>query len=192
LSVKILKSPNDGDWLLARKCALNTVHRDSEEVPSSLLKKKFIASEHSPIRTMQVMWEWFDLKSWVSVHFTRHGKFADDFVQSQRNDRQKEYDRNKAPQDSPVNHIKNTNFQEIISISKVRLCYQASKETREAWIEFLEELRLTQPELVEMCVPTCVYRNGFCSEVFSKCRYNTTDKFKKELELYSKIFQKGE
>jgi hypothetical protein len=190
LTVEILKSPDDNDWLLARKCALNTVHKETENIPSSELKKKFIASEHSPIRTLRLVWKWIDIPSWVSVHFVRHSKFADHFVQSQRNDRQKEYDRNTAPQNSPVSHIVETNFQEVLAISRVRLCLQASVETRNEWIAFLEELRKTQPELVEMCVPNCVYRAGLCPEVFSKCRYNETEMFRKELEQYSKIFKK--
>ena len=69
-----------------------------------------------------------------------------------------------------IEHECEANAQAIINISKKRLCKQASPETRQAWQMFLDELQEYEPELYLMCVPECVYRNGFCPE-FNPCGY---------------------
>lgn len=142
---------------------------DATTTPSDKFLQKIIASEHSPIRSLQYIWEWTDLPSWVSVHLVRHHVGCTPFVQSQRNDRQDNYDRTAAPQNSPVLHREVANAQSIIDISKRRLCKLAAPETRYAWMLFLKELSLYAPDLVRACVPMCVYRNGLCPEVFKNC-----------------------
>ena len=67
------------------------------------------------------------------------------------------------------------NAQEIIAISKVRLCSKAEAKTREIWRTVVEELRKTEPELAAACVPNCVYR-GFCPE-FKSCGLADTETF---------------
>ena len=59
------------------------------------------------------------------------------------------------------------NAQEIINISKVRLCNKAEATTRNIWTQVIEELRKIEPELANACVPNCFYR-GFCPE-FKSC-----------------------
>ena len=59
------------------------------------------------------------------------------------------------------------NAQEIIAISRARLCTRAEKETRRIWNLVIEELRKQEPELAAACVPQCIYR-GFCPE-FQSC-----------------------
>lgn len=76
-------------------------------------------------------------------------------------------DRNELRQDELVSHEVEINAQATINISRKRLCYQASKETREAWIEYLNGLKLHEPELYKVSVPDCVYRCG-CPE-FKSC-----------------------
>ena len=58
------------------------------------------------------------------------------------------------------------NAQEIINISKVRLCNKAEKETRKIWEQVIRTLFISEPELAEACVPSCVYR-GHCPEIKS-------------------------
>jgi thymidylate synthase ThyX len=58
------------------------------------------------------------------------------------------------------------NAQEIINISKVRLCNKAEKTTREIWRQVIEELSKFEPELAAACVPSCIYR-GHCPEIKS-------------------------
>jgi len=175
LEVRIVNSPTDQDWLNVRNDALFTQRKSTDRVPSSELKKKFLISEHSPIRDLKVVWEWIDIPYYVSVHFSRHHQGVEHFVSSQRNDIQKKYDRRSAPQSSPVNHKCTANTQAILNISRARLCLVASPETTKAWRLFLEELYKYEPELVQLCVKPCVYRNGICPEVFKPCGYNKTE-----------------
>ena len=67
------------------------------------------------------------------------------------------------PQDAPVNLQLSLNAQEIINISKVRLCSKAEAATRKIWNEVVKELRKIEPILGDACVPQCVYR-GICPE----------------------------
>jgi hypothetical protein len=67
------------------------------------------------------------------------------------------------------------NAQEIINISKVRLCNKAEFKTRSIWNKVIEELRKTEPELANACVPSCFYR-GFCPE-FKSCGVADSDIF---------------
>ena len=52
-----------------------------------------------------------------------------------------------------------------------RLCFQASKETREYAEDFKQALNWVEPELAEVLVPNCVYRGG-CPEM-QTCGYWT-------------------
>ncbi len=187
MKVNIIKYPKDNDWLLVKNNALVTVGKESDKFPDTKWKTKILVSEHSPIRDLIYTWEWINLPSWVSTHLVRHKFGIEHFVKSQRNDRQKEYDRTKAPQDAPVNHRCTANAQAILNISHRRLCNCASKETIVAWRLFLAELSLYSPELTGLCVPSCIYRNGICPEVFSPCGYNNTDQFKDKLIIYKQI-----
>ena len=68
------------------------------------------------------------------------------------------------------------NAQEIINISKERLCNKAEATTRKViWQAVIEELRKTEPELANACVRNCLYR-GFCPEIES-CGYADTETF---------------
>lgn len=189
MHVKILTYPGDVEWLDARNDALSTRRQETNKVPSSKIKTKFILSEHSPIKELKIRWKWCDLPSWVSVHFVRHGLGITQFVSSQRNDMQNLYDRRKAPQDAPVDHRAVANFLEIMHISQKRLCLCASTETRQAWQMFLDAMQPIAPELHSCCVRPCVYRNGICPEVFSDCKFNKSKKFQEELEKYLQNFK---
>lgn len=189
MRVELISHPTDEDWIIARNNALITQRKQSDKVPSSSLKTKFLISEHSPIRSLEIIWEWRDLPYWISVHFVRHHIGITHYVSSQRNDIQKLYDRRKAPQDSLVNHRCVANFQAILNISRARLCICASKETRQAWNSFLDAIKEVEPELYRCCTKPCVYQNGLCKEVFKPCGYNKTQAFKNELENYLKNFE---
>jgi thymidylate synthase ThyX len=74
------------------------------------------------------------------------------------------------------------NAQEIIAISKVRLCSKAEKETREVWEQVIKELAKQEPILAGACVPSCIYR-GLCPEMKS-CKYNSSIAFRKDYNRY--------
>jgi hypothetical protein len=156
----------------------------SLKVPTSKWKKRILLAEHSPIRLLIINWKWEKLKYWISVHFVRHKIGIEHFVRTQRSDRTGK-NRENMSQSSFVTHECTANAQAIINISRKRLCSQASKETIEAWKEFLINLKYKEPELFDVCVPECIYR-GFCPE-FKPCGYSNTDKYLIELENYRKM-----
>lgn len=169
MKVELLKHPTEEDWLFCKQCALNTVGKSTTTLPSDEWKVKLLKSEHSPIRTL-----WFAFKLeipyWVSVHLVRHKFGVDHYISTQRDDRvEDEISRNEKPQGALVNHIIYLNAQSFINLSHVRLCNQASPETKEVFKEMVKLAVEANPEFKEVLVPKCVYRNGLCTE-FHSCK----------------------
>ncbi|MCP4650338.1 MAG: thymidylate synthase ThyX [PVC group bacterium] len=182
MKVKILE--RFGSWRGVADSANTTIHKkEGTKEPSELWKKRMLLCEHSPIRQIQIKARWEDLKSWVSVHFVRHKFGIEHWVRTQRTDRTG-IDRNGLSQDVLVEHEFLINAQAIISISRKRLCKQASKETRQAWNDFLYSIIDLEPELFQACAPDCIYR-GYCYE-FKSCGFHKTDEFKEGLKIYRK------
>lgn len=176
-------------WPEVKAAARTTIGRDGEGVyPSDAWKKNILLAEHSPIRKMNLTWRWKNLKSWVSVHFTRHKIGIEHWVSTQRSDRTGT-DRDSKRQDSPVTHECQANAQALINISRKRLCAQASPETRAAWVEVKDIVRAMDPVLASVMVPECIYR-GFCPEM-KCCGYAKTDAFLEDLAEYRKVGAEG-
>ena len=131
--------------------------------PSTEFRRKILIAEHYPIRSMSVKWKWHGIKSWVATHWVRHKWEC--FVRSQRSDRTG-VDRDKLPQDAPVDFTGEANAQALIDTMRKRLCYQASPETRAYAEDLKAKLRDVQPEMSDVLVPNCVYRCG-CPEMQS-------------------------
>lgn len=163
--VKVIKYPSQQDWEWCKTCTLNTVGKKSLTAPTKEWKEKLIKSEHSPLREL-----WFgilmEIPYYVSVHYVRHHIGVNHYVQTQRNDRQDNYDRTKAPQDAIVSHIMSVNAQELVFMSHKRLCRQADPFTRAVMQEIVRQVVELCPEFKEVLVPLCEYRNGKCSEFF--------------------------
>lgn len=172
MKVEILKHPTDEDWMLCKKCTLVTVSKDSNIPPTDEWKVKLLKANHSPVRTLEFCFRLTDIPYWVSVHLCRH-IHAIPFVSTQRNDRQDKYNRGEAPQNSPVTMCWWFNAEELITIVHKRLCYQASKETRELVEELCKKVIEVNPEFKDLLVPNCIYRNGKCDE-FHSCGYYKT------------------
>lgn len=169
-------------WGKVKRAARTTINREGEgQYPTDEWKKSILLAEHSPIRKIKLSWKWTGLKSWVSVHFVRHKIGIEHWVRTQRTDRTG-VNRDELPQGSLVEHECEADAQALINISRKRLCNQASPETREAWKEVIEELKLHDPAVASVCVPECVYR-GFCPEMHS-CGYVNTDAYKAALAAY--------
>jgi hypothetical protein len=171
-----------------KNTAMTTIGKEKGSYPTSEWKKQILLSEHSPIRKIRFSWKWFDLKSWVSVHFVRHKVGIEHFVRTQRTDRTG-IDRDNLPQGSFVEHECEADAQAIINISRKRLCSLASPETYMAWQEFLNSIKDIEPELYDVCVPECIYRNGICPE-FNSCGFNKTKQFEDKLANYIKGIEK--
>ena len=156
--------------------------------PSDEFKKQMILSEHSPLRELEFDIKMYGIPYWVSNHFVRH-VHAQPFVSTSRPDiTGSKVSRHDMRQDDLVNLQLSLNAQEIINISKLRLCNKASNETREVWYKVLDELARIEPLLASACVPQCVYR-GFCPEQKSCGRtksnvFSVIRKYYKNLETY--------
>lgn len=171
-----------GTWREVANSANTTIHKEAgvKEL-SSQWKRRMLLCEHSPIRQILVKCKWYELKSWISVHFVRHKFGIEHWVRTQRTDRTN-VNRDELTQGNVVEHEFEANAQAIINISRKRLCSQASKETREAWQAVLESIKDGQPELYSVCVPDCIYR-GWCYE-FKSCGYHKTQQFNIRLNEY--------
>lgn len=165
MKIELIKYPTEADWLLCKQCTLVTVGKETNNPPTDKFKKELLRARHSPIRVLQFMFYLKDVPYWVSVHLCRH-IHAQPFVKTQRNDRQNGYDRNAAPQDSPVDMMWLVNAEELITIANKRLCKQASKETRVLIKMLCDEVIKVCPEFKRELVPMCVRNGGICYEMF--------------------------
>lgn len=159
MKTKIIKIK--GDWQEIVNDCRTTVGKDElGKDPSAKFKREILISEHSPIRSMSVKWQWVNIPSWVATHFSRHKWEC--FIKTQRTDRTG-IDRNKLPQDAPVIMTGEANTQHLIDTARKRLCMLASRETR----RYMEDLKTTistaEPEISDVLVPNCIYRGG-CPE----------------------------
>ena len=168
-----------GTWREVANSANTTVAKEAgTKEPSDQWKRRMLLCEHSPIRQLIYKWKWYDLKYWVSVHLVRHWLGIVHWVRSQRSDRTG-VQRDDLPQGSLVEHECEANAQALINISRKRLCFLASSETRAAWVEVVQSLPL---EMGDVCRPDCIYR-GYCYE-FKSCGYHKTEAFQQELLRY--------
>lgn len=151
-----------GSWEDVVNDARNTVSKgELGHDPSTNFKKRILIAEHGPIRSISVRFRWSDIPYWVAMHWKTHTWMSN--VNTQRNDRQDNYDRNAARQDSPVTFIGEMNAQHTIDTMRKRLCRMASPETRELAEDFKRTLRTVEPEWSDVLTPNCVYR-GSCPE----------------------------
>lgn len=142
---------------LAQRACQFTNH---DHAPAKSGLEKLYRSEHSPIRT-QLFWiEMKHIPSFVSVHFVRHHVGVEHFVQTHRKDRGATETSNR---ETPVHHAMLCNAQSLINMSRKRLCFNASDETRQAMVAIKDVIRTLDPALADHMVADCVYR-GKCVE----------------------------
>lgn len=164
MQITLLEYPTEQDWYECKRRALVTVGKDKFVPPTDEWKHKILNARHSPIRRLRFSFLIEDIPSWVSVHLCRH-IHAQPYVKSQRNDRQNDYDRNKAPQDAPVSMIWDMDAEELMIIANKRLCMQASAETREVVQAACALVGTKCPEFLPYLVTMCAYQGGVCHEM---------------------------
>lgn len=152
------------DWTeIKNECRHTDNKEDTSKEATEKFVKQLLISEHSPIRLARIKWSWDGIKSWISVHFARHWLGWEKWVSTQRTDRTG-VNRDKSPQDTPVNIDVEANAQALINVSRYRLCKQASKETREYVMDLKASIKEKgQKEISNVMVPNCIYRMG-CPE----------------------------
>ena len=185
MKIEITKVTSWKDVLNAARFTQRKEPLDKE--PSRAFKKNIIKAEHSPLRCLMFNIDFYDIPNYVSVHLVRH-VHAQPFVSTSRPDIDgKQIPREEQKKIDPVNMRLFLNAQEIIHISRVRLCNKAEKETRKIWNMVVEELKKIEPELAAACVPNCIYR-GMCPEIKS-CGLADGDLFPIKLHDYQKALE---
>ena len=178
MSTKITKT--NLDWTNVKNLCRITMNKDSTAIPATeSFKKKILIAEHSLINTLTISWLWKHMPSWVSVHFARHWLGWLKFISTARTDRTN-VDRNKLPQDNPVNYAGEATAQALINVSRRRLCYQASPETRLYMEDLKTAILKVDKSISNVMVPNCIYRAG-CPEI-QICKYQFYVKFLKYVE----------
>ena len=150
----------------------------ADKEPSDKFKWNIIKAEHSPLRALMFTIDFYDIPYYASVHLCRH-VHAQPFVSTSRPDIDGTMKpREEQKKSDPVNMRLLLNAQEIINISRARLCMRSEATTRKLWQQALTELQAIEPILAYACVPNCVYR-GYCPEV-KCCGYIYSDSFRAE------------
>ena len=169
MKVELLRVPTAEEWMEAKRRALVTIGKAPVSPPDDEWKRAILRARHSPIRYLGFSFL-IECPYWVHVHITRHHAGVMPYVRSQRNDRQAEYDRTKAPQDAPVMMILDVNAEALINLANKRLCGLASKETRQLVGMMCELAKRECPEFERELVPMCVRNGGVCHEL-DPCGY---------------------
>lgn len=184
-----------GDWEeVVNDCRATVAKKELGKEPSKTFKRAILISEHDPIRDIEIKFRWRNIPYWVAMHWKTH--IWRSRTNTQRNDRQGDYDRNKAPQDSPVDLIGDPNVQHLIDTWRKRLCFMASEETREYARDLKVTLRETEPEISDVLVPNCIYRCGcpesggcsFYKKLTEKFPETASTDIQKRYDAYNKYF----
>ena len=128
---------------------------------SAITLERLYAMEHSPIRTQIFAVEMVGIPNFVSVHFVRHKVGVEHYVQTMRTDRGADEVANRL---TPTNHLMIANAQALINMARKRLCYKASRETRETMEQIRTAIGGVDPNLGNVMVPECYYRGLICHE----------------------------
>jgi thymidylate synthase ThyX len=180
MKVEITRVTSWKDVLNAARFTQRKEPLDKE--PSDDFKRKIIRAEHSPLRCLMFNIDLYDIPRFVSDHLVRH-IHAQPFVSTGRHDIIQELpSRHEQRMDDLYNMRLFLNAQEIINISKVRLCARAETETRKIWLKVIKKLFKAEPILAEACQPSCVYR-GICPEIRS-CGFYRTEAYNKAYDTY--------
>ncbi len=168
MNVELLEYPGEREWMEVKRRALVTIGKHPVNPPDMEWKRRILMARHSPIRYLRFSVLFEGIPYWLSGHLTRH-VHAQPYVKSQRNDRQDEYDRNKAPQDAPVDMIWDLNGESLLIVANKRLCSTAAPETRQAVQRMCDLIEDACPEFRGLLVPMCGY-TGRCYEMYPCAR----------------------
>lgn len=169
IKIEILRRPEKEDWERCKMLALNTMGKKyTGKSVTDEWKHKILKSGHSPIRTLMFTIHLI-IPYFVSVHFVRHKIGVEHYVQSQRNDRQNNYDRELAPQNATVSHIIDVNAEQLMFMANRRLCGMADPTTRYVMAKICKAVEDVNPEFIGHLKPMCE-RLHECPE-FVSCGY---------------------
>lgn len=165
MTVTMIEYPYDYDWIEVKRRALVTCGKELKTPPDTEWKHEILEARHSPIRRLFFSFLIEDIPYWLTNELCRHHVGCEKYVRSQRNDRQKKYDRNKAMQDAPVDMILDCNAESLMVMMNKRLCGQARPEMRLLMAEMKAKVLELFPEFEGLLVPMCEYNGGKCHEM---------------------------
>ena len=165
MNIELIRWPTEADWIMAKRCALVTVGKDSDTAPTEEWKRRSLEARHSYIRELPFMFRITGIPYWVAMHLVRHHVGCQPYIKTQRNDRQKIYDRGDAPQNTPVDMMWSLNAEALMTIANKRLCKLAAMETRKVVMTMCRLVLIQCPEFTGMFVPACDYHGGKCYEM---------------------------
>lgn len=171
------------DWNRVLNAARMTAHLPLlDKEPTDTFKRKILKAEHSPVRLLEYDIIVEDVPYYVIMHLVRHFNGIEKFVATSREDRTG-VPREERKQTDHIDAMFSVNAQAMLNISRVRLCRQASKETRELWRMIVDAVGEIDPIVRAFCVPNCVYR-GLCPEI-KTCGFN----YHKDREKYEQYME---
>ena len=162
--VNLIRIPTIEDEMLCKMCAFATVGKYTTKNPDDNWLHSIMEARHSPIRELHFAFEFVGLPSYIATHFARH-IHARPYIQTQRNDRQSNYDRRKAPQDAPVRMIWCMEGEELQIIMNKRLCMLADPATRCVADAMRDLVETWTPYCAGLLTPMCEYHGGVCHEM---------------------------
>lgn len=178
MRINLIGSPGPADWMEVKRRALVTEGLRPVNPPTSEWKHRILKAQHSPIRYLRYSYYLQDIPYWVAMHLRTHvhdtpngDEFAP-YIRSQRDDRQHDYPRGKAPQDQPVNMILDVSAEQLINLAHKRLCNLASVETRNVVQQMCYLAEEITPEFEGLLVPICEFANH-CPEMKGCGRYGS-------------------
>ena len=163
------------DWIYdLQEAAMNTIGKKFEDGKkmTPTLFQKYLISEHSPIRAVNLRIILYNISAYTSVHFARH-VHSIPFVTSNRPDRKNQ----KRSVNDTVDHIFDINCQGLIDMMRKRLCKgQCAPDTYQTALQIKKTLMSSNDPYLQVLgkvlVPNGVYRR-FCPE-FKSCNYCTS------------------
>lgn len=157
VKITMAEYPDDYDWLQVKRRALITMGLNTvKTMPDLEWKHKILRAKHSPIRRLMFSFNIENLPYWLSTELSRHHIGYEKYIRSQRNDRQKEYDRNAARQDAPVNMIIDLNAEALMTLCEKRLCGVATVEAQWIVSKIKNLVEVAFPEFKGLLDPFCV------------------------------------
>ena len=187
-----------GDWQeVVNDCRSTVGKEELGKEPSDKFKLAILISEHSPIRDLRFRWKWYNIKSWIATHWSRHKWEC--FVETQRSDRTG-VDRDNSQQGALVSFTGEANTQRLIDTMRKRLCYCAHRETVEYAKDLRRDIAKIEPNVAKVLVPNCVYRGG-CPEMKSCGKYQRlvlkypplcSMDIERRYDMFNEIFKRGE
>lgn len=172
-----------------KQAAMNTVdkqHKRGDEDMKPEVFRKYLISEHSPIRSGILRITFKNIYYPTSVHFCRH-VHSIPYVTTSRDDRTYK----PRSLDNPVTHMMDINLQGLIDMMQKRLCIGCCAPDTYNWAKSLKLKMMNHNDpcfniIGESLVPSCVYKSG-CPE-FKNCGFFRELVNKHREELFFKDF----